>query len=173
MTGTNRSPKTDDPSGVTSLQRLNARLKRLVEERTKGEQVRVRGMAWDVRRTQSAHVRFRLRHGKYSLPCIVFRGLAQRLPFRIEDGQQLVIEGRIGIYEVWGELQLVARAVELDRGAEERETLSSLKARAQDEGWLAQDRKRALPRQPKMIGLIAGGDSRARADLYSTRPIAQ
>jgi exonuclease VII large subunit len=80
VTETSESPQADDPSGVTSLQRLNARLKRLVQERTQGEQIRVRGMAWDVRRTQSAHVRFRLRHGKYSLPCIVFRGLAQRLP---------------------------------------------------------------------------------------------
>ena len=164
MNEPSESPKADEPSGVISLQRLNARLKRLVEEQTEAKKIRVQGMAWDVRRTQSGHVRFRLRHDKYSLPCIVFQGLARRLPFRIDDGQQLIVQGRIEVYEIWGELQLVARAVKLDRSAEERETLSSLKARAQAEGWLDKQ-KRALPRQPKRIGLITGGDSRARADV--------
>jgi exodeoxyribonuclease VII large subunit len=110
-------------------------------------------------------VRFRLREGDYGLLCTVFRPLARRLPFRIEDGQQLVVEGRVEVYESWGQLQLVARAVELDQSAQKRETLSTLKARAQKEGWLAKERKRSLPCQPKMIGLIAGGDSRARSDV--------
>lgn len=123
-------------------------------------------MAWDVRRSSATgHVRFRLRHDKYSLPCVVLWSLAQHLPFRIEDGQQLLVEGKMEVYRVWGELQLVANTVELDRNAEEHETLSSLRARAQAEGWLADDRKRALPRPAKTIGLITGKGSKARADV--------
>ena len=165
MTETSESPKADDPSGIVSIQQLNAHLKQLVEERTKGELIRIRGMAWNVRRSQFAHVHFQLRHEKYGLPCTALSILARRLPFRIEDRQQLIVEGKIEVYEPWGELRLLVNTIKLDVEAKEDETFTALKARAEAEGWLARDRKRPLPRPPKMIGLITGGGSRARRDV--------
>ena len=156
----------NDPPSETTLQRLNARLKQIVEDQTRGKLIRVRGMAWNVRRSSmTGHVHFMLRDNRHSLPCVVLRGLARQLPFEIEDGQQVLVEGQVEVYKVWGELQLLARAVELDKGAAEQETLSSLKARAEAEGWLEPDRKRPLPSSPKTIGLITGGGSKARADV--------
>ena len=160
-----KSPNAHTPSRVTSLRQLNSRLRRLVEEQTRDEHVRVRGMAWNVRRSSTTgQVRFLLRHNRYSLPCVIFRDLTERLPFPIEDRQQLIVEGRVEVYAVWGELQIVVRMVELDKIVEEQQTLTALKARAEAEGWLDRERK-PLPRPPQTIGLIAGTGSKARGDV--------
>jgi len=165
MNETGKTPNDYTPSRVTSLRQLNSRLRRLVEEQTQGEHVRVRGMAWNVRRSSTTgHVRFLLRHNRYRLPCVIFGDLAQRLPDPIEDRQALIVEGQVEVYAVWGELQLVVRKVELDKAVEERQTLTALKARARAKGWLDRERK-PLPRPPQAIGLIAGTGSKAREDV--------
>jgi exodeoxyribonuclease VII large subunit len=60
---------------------------------------------------------------------------------------------------------LVAQTIEVEEQAEERETLSVLKARAETEGWLDPDRKRKLPSEPIKIGLLTGGSSQAAKDV--------
>ena len=158
----------DQPGALSdslSLEKLNARLKQIVEEQTRKKTIRVCGMAWDVRRSWGAHVSFELRQEDHSLSCMVFRRLAETLPFKIENGQQLLIEGRIDVYERQAQLQLVARAVELVQESEYRETLSSLTQRVRDSGYLDPSRKRPLPPQPEVIGLITGKKSVAYADV--------
>lgn len=56
MGETSKQPQADTSSGVTSLRQLNSRLKQLIEEQIKGEIVRVRGMAWNVRRSASGQM---------------------------------------------------------------------------------------------------------------------
>ena len=71
----------DQPDGILSLEVLNARLKSIVENRMRGEVVRVRSIAWDVTRSGKAHVYLRLRHGRYALSCVVLRRLARDLRY--------------------------------------------------------------------------------------------
>lgn len=154
----------DQAASAPTVATVNARLKTAVEDRMRGEIVRVRGIAWDVHRSQRGHTYFRLRHGRYALSCAVFRRLSCALPFRIEDGQEVTVQGHIELAG-WSEIQLVAQEVTLEQSAPTRETLSALKARAQAQGWLDHKRKRPLPHPPRVIGLITGQDSRAYQDV--------
>jgi exodeoxyribonuclease VII large subunit len=130
----------------------------------RGEIVRVRGIAWNVHRSQRGHTYFRLRHGRYALSCAVFRPLSRELPFRIQNGQELTLEGHVELAG-WSELRIVAHDVTLVQSAPTHETLSVLKARAQAEGWLDPRRKRPLPHPLECIGLITGESSRANRDV--------
>jgi exodeoxyribonuclease VII large subunit len=94
----NDHPRRDDGTPtLVSLEALNQRLKAIVETKTKGKRVEVRGRATDVSRTRSSHVHLRLRQDEYGLGCVVFRSVARRLPFWIEDGQTLVIQGQVEV----------------------------------------------------------------------------
>jgi exodeoxyribonuclease VII large subunit len=155
------SADTNRPSSVANA---NAQLRTAVENRMRGETVRVRGIAWDITHSQRGHTYFRLREGRYALSCAVLFHLARVLPFRIENGQELTVEGHVELAG-WSELRIVAHDVTLEQSAPTRETLSVLKARAQDQGWLDARRKRRLPRPPEAIGLITGGSSRAFRDV--------
>ena len=162
-----QKPK-DDKATPVSLEALNQRLKAIVEAKTEGKPVLVRGRATDVSRTQSKHVHLRLRQDKYGLGCVVFRSLARTLPFWIENGQTLLVQGEMQVDPVWGELQLVAHHVELETPKHDQDRFRTLKARARAAGWLDRSRKRPLPRPPQVVGLITGEQSQARADVIGS-----
>jgi exodeoxyribonuclease VII large subunit len=155
---------------LASLEALNQRLKEIVEDKTRGRLVCVKGTAYEVSRTRSGNVHLRLRQGKYGLGCVVFRGVVQTLPFRIADGQTLTVRGQVQVDAVWGELQLVALGVELERAETSRKRLTAprARARARAEGWLDAARKRPMPRLPQTVGLIAGEQSKAREDVMGS-----
>jgi len=161
MTEPTRSEYT---ASAPSVAIVNARLKTAVEDRMRGEIVRVRGIVWDLHRSQRGHTYFRLRHGRYALSCALFQRTARRLPFRLEQGQEITAQGHVELAG-WSELQLVAEEVTLEQSAPTRETLSVLKARAREEGWLDHKRKRPVPHPPQTIGLITGESSRAHRDV--------
>jgi len=149
---------------VPSVTTVNARLKSAIENQMRGEVIRVQGMAWDVHRSQRGHTCFRLRDGRYALSCVVLRRISRELPFHIEDGQELTVQGHAELAG-WSELRVIAHDVALVQSAPTRETLAALKARAQAWGWLDPRRKRPLPYPPQVIGLVTGESSRAYRDV--------
>jgi len=155
-------------ASLVSLEVLNRRLKTIVEAKTQGKSVWVRGVATDVNRTRGGHVHLRLRQGKYGLGCVVFRSIARALPFWIEDGQTLLVQGEIAVDAVWGELQIVARHAELETTTTGESEIEALKVRVKAAGWVEPDRKRPLPRPPQVIGLVAGEQSKACADVIGS-----
>ena len=161
-------PASDNEATLVSLEALNQRLKTIVEAKTQGKSVWVRGVATDVNRTRGGHVHLRLRQGKYGLGCVVFRSIARALPFWIEDGQTLLVQGEIAVDAVWGELQIVARHAELETTTTGESEIEALKVRVKAAGWLKPDRKRPLPRPPQVIGLVAGEQSKACADVIGS-----
>jgi len=161
-------PPSDNEATLVSLEALNQRLKTIVEAKTQGKSVWVRGVATDVNRTRGGHVHLRLRQGKYGLGCVVFRSIARALPFWIEDGQTLLVQGEIAVDAVWGELQIVAHHAELETTTTGGSGIEALKVQVKAAGWLESDHKRPLPRPPQVIGLIAGEQSKARTDVIGS-----
>jgi hypothetical protein len=62
-------------------------------------------------------------------------------------------------------LQIVADRVELETPKHQKDRFKTLKAQAQAAGWLDRSTRRPLPRPPRLVGLIAGERSQARADV--------
>jgi exodeoxyribonuclease VII large subunit len=76
------------------------------------------------------------------------------LRFRVEDGLQILVRGRVSVYEQRGQMQLVAEFVEPVGAGSLQIAFEQLKARLQKEGLFAADRKRPLPAFPHCIGII-------------------
>src|SRR5688572_30060630 len=93
-----------------SVSELSARLKTAVE-RLFGV-VAVEGEISNCRPWSSGHVYFTLKDDYAQLRAVMFRTTARQLKFRPEDGMRVVARGRLSVYEVKGEYQMVVDAVE-------------------------------------------------------------
>ena len=114
----------------------------------------VEGEISNYRPAPSGHVYFTLKDGDAQLPVVLFRRQAMLLRFRPEDGLQILVRGRVSVYEQRGQMQLVAEFVEPVGAGSLQIAFEQLKARLQKEGLFAADRKQPLPAFPHCIGII-------------------
>jgi exodeoxyribonuclease VII large subunit len=114
----------------------------------------VEGEVSNYRPAPSGHVYFTLKDGDAQLPVVMFRRQALLLRFRLEDGLQILVRGRVSVYEQRGQMQLVAEFVEPVGAGSLQIAFEQLKARLQKEGLFAAERKQLLPAFPHCIGII-------------------
>src|SRR5580693_580915 len=114
----------------------------------------VEGEISNYRPAPSGHMYFTLKDGDAQLPVVLFRRQAMLLRFRPEDGLQILVRGRVSVYEQRGQMQLVAEFMEPVGAGSLQIAFEQLKARLQKEGLFGEDRKQALPTFPHCIGII-------------------
>ena len=102
----------------------------------------------------SGHCYFTLKDAKAQLSVVIFRREAGRLPRLPQNGQQLLLSGRVGVYAPRGQLQLVAERVYAQGIGRLYEQIEQLKARFLAEGLFDPARKRSLPFLPRRIALV-------------------
>ncbi len=129
--------------------------------------VRVEGEVSNCRPAPSGHVYFTLKDGEAQLPVVFFRRQAMLLRFRLEDGLQILVRGRISIYEQRGQMQLVAESAEPVGAGSLQMAFEQLKARLQQEGLFALERKRPLPAFARCIGIVTSPTGAAVRDFLN------
>ncbi len=112
----------------------------------------IEGEVANLRRPGSGHSYFTLRDGNSSIRCVLFRN--SRGGEHLQDGAAVVAHGRVTLYEVRGDLQLVADVIQPEGVGELQLRLEQLKAQLEREGLFEQSRKRPLPFFPKRIGVV-------------------
>ncbi len=132
------------------------------------------GLVWlegevsQVSKPSSGHLYFALRDRDCVLSAVMWGRDAVRVRFQIEPGQRLRVRGRIGVYDRDGKMQLYADFAEPAGLGAEALALEQLKARLAAEGIFAVDKKRALPRFPKRIGVVTSANGAAVHDIIQT-----
>jgi exodeoxyribonuclease VII large subunit len=101
------------------------------------------------------------------LPVQMPRGQFDALELNLQDGERVHVFGRAELYEQRGELRLKALTVERFGLGAHLAALERLKKQLAAEGLFAAERKRALPRFPRLIGLVTGNDAAAKGDLLT------
>ncbi len=120
------------------------------------------------RRPASGHFYFTIKDDRSQLACVLFRTHQRRLPFTPEDGMQVVIHGRLGIYDARGSLQFYVDALEPHGVGAQQLALEQLKQRLAAEGLFAEARKRPLPYLPRAVGLATALRGAALHDVAVT-----
>jgi len=150
-----------------SVSQLTERIKQRLEEDILLQDVLVRGELSNFKRHSSGHLYFTMKDHDSSLRCVMFRSSAQKLPFDPADGEEILAQGRIGIYQRGGQYQLyVYELVPLGQGALAL-AFEQLKGKLAGEGLFDQARKRALPLFPKRIGIVSSPTGAAIRDFIS------
>jgi exodeoxyribonuclease VII large subunit len=146
-----------------SVSELTAQLKGVIED-TFGV-VTVEGELSNCKAWSSGHVYFTLKDDYAQLRGVIFRMQARQLKFKLEDGLRVVIRGRISVYEVKGEYQIIADAIDPHGLGALQAAFEQLKRALQAEGLFDPARKRPLPVLPRRIGIVTSGDGAALRDI--------
>ncbi|MBV9621003.1 MAG: exodeoxyribonuclease VII large subunit, partial [Gammaproteobacteria bacterium] len=148
---------------VYSVSRLTREV-RLLLERGLGV-VWVEGELSNFAQPASGHWYFSLKDRDTQVRCAMYRSKNMLVGFTPRPGAQLLVRGRLTVFEARGEYQLVVEQLEeAGLGALQRE-FERLKARLAAEGLFAPERKRALPRYPRRVGLITSPTGAALRDI--------
>jgi exodeoxyribonuclease VII large subunit len=95
------------------------------------------------------------------------RGQFDGLRLDLADGERIHVYGRPELFEQRGDLRLRALSIERFGLGQHLAALERLKRKLADEGLFAAERKRALPRLPRRIGLVTGNDAAAKRDVIA------
>jgi exodeoxyribonuclease VII large subunit len=114
----------------------------------------VQGEVSNFRAAPSGHLYFTLKDGESQLPVVLFRRQALLLRFRPEDGLEVLVRGRVSVYEQRGQMQLVAEFAEPVGAGSLQIAFEQLKAKLHQEGLFAAERKKPLPAFARCIGII-------------------
>ena len=125
----------------------------------------VEGEISNLSRPASGHLYFTLKDDKAQLRCALFRGNARGLSVAPANGQQVRVRGRLSLYEVRGDYQLIADSMEAAGEGRLRAAFEALKRQLEQEGLFAADQRRALPRMPAKVGIITSPSGAVIRDM--------
>ena len=155
------------PEEVISVSELDRRLRRSVEDAS--SRVWVEGEVSSLKRAPSGHVYFCLKDEVEDaiIECVMYRFNALRARRHLNEGARLQLIGQATVWAPRGRLQFVVNEVRpAGRGAL-LEALEQLKERLHAEGLFAAERKRPLPSEPHVVGVVTSASGAAFHDIVS------
>lgn len=130
-------------------------------------QVWVEGEISNFSRPTSGHLYFTLKDDRAQVRCALFKQKATTLRFIPRDGLQVLVRGRLTLYEARGDYQLVLEHMQEAGEGALRRAFEALKVKLATEGLFAPERKRALPRFICRLGVITSPHGAAVRDVLS------
>ncbi len=152
-----------DQRQVYTVSALNRKVRQLLE--THLSVIWVEGELTNLAQPASGHWYFTLKDSGAQVRCALFRQRGRNVTLRPTDGMQVLVRGRVGLYENRGDYQLIVEHIELaGHGALQRQ-FDELKNKLALEGLFAVERKRTLPIFPQRIGVVTSASGAALQDV--------
>ena len=167
-----------DAPAMLSVAQLSRYLKELLEVDDVLQNIWVQGEISGYRAYSSGHCYFTLKDAEAQLHCVFFKNARLRSSAPVlRDGIAITANGRISYYERDGKLQLYVECVELIGEGALFLRFEQLKARLAAEGLFDENRKRPLPEQPAVVGIVTSPQAAALRDmlrvLHARYPLAE
>ena len=150
---------------VISVAELDRRLRRAVEGASGA--FWVEGEVTSLRQAASGHAYFSLKDEREDavIDCVMYRFDAQKAKPHLVDGARLQLWGRVTVWAPRGRLQLVGNFARPAGKGALLEALEALKQRLLAEGLFAPERKRLLPADPRVVGVVTSSHGAAFHDI--------
>lgn len=150
---------------ILTVAELDRRLRRVVEGAT--EDLRVEGEISGLRVVGSGHSYFALKDEREEacIECVMYRQASAGARRLLRDGARVVLTGTATVYVARGRLQFVADDARLAGRGALLEALERLKQKLADEGLFDPTRKRSLPGEPRVIGVVTSASGAAIHDI--------
>jgi exodeoxyribonuclease VII large subunit len=148
---------------IFSVSELNAAIRAVLD--AEFQEVWVSGEISGLKLAASGHYYFTLKDAEAQVRCVAFRSSHRYWKFKPRDGLAVLARGRLDVYEARGEYQLQVEMVEPQGLGALQLAFEQLKRKLALEGLFAPDRKRALPRFPRRIGIVTSPRGAAIGDM--------
>lgn len=153
----------DENTKIFSVSRLNATVRRLLEHEM--------GRIWltaeisNFTRPASGHWYFTLKDDNAQVRSAMFRGNNQRVSFRPENGQQVLVRASVALYEPRGDYQLIIESMQPAGEGLLQQQFLELKTRLEAEGLFAAQYKQPLPSPACQVGVVTSASGAALHDI--------
>jgi len=128
----------------------------------------VQGEVSNLTKARSGHWYFSIKDADAQLKCVMFRSAAQYVKVDVKAGDEILVHGRVSVYDARGEYQLYADQIEPIGGVGDLyRQFEELKAKLEAEGLFAQECKRVIPAFPKQIGIVTSPTAAAYQDMQN------
>ncbi len=131
------------------------------------QDVTVSGEISNFTRARSGHLYFTLKDAGAQIKCVMWRSAAERLYFEPGEGDAVLANGRISVYEAGGVYQLYAEQLQPAGRGNLAVAFEQLKQRLADEGLFDPAHKKPIPVTPRKIGIVTSADAAALRDILN------
>ncbi|MBM7422988.1 exodeoxyribonuclease VII large subunit [Spongiibacter marinus] len=156
---------TQEPPQQLSVSQLNRLAKQLLEDCF--AQVSVTGELSTLSRPSSGHWYFTLKDERAQIRCAFFRNRNMRVNFQPQPGQQVVVRGKVSLYEGRGDYQLIVEHMQPAGAGALAAAFEALKTELQAAGWFDPALKKPLPPAIKHIAIITSPTGAALQDIVA------
>ena len=154
-------------ANYTTVSKINAYIKNMFRQDYVLSRVSVKGEISNCKYHTSGHIYFTLKDEGGTLSAIMFATQAKSLSFHLSDGMQVIVSGRIEVYERDGKYQLYANGIVQDGIGDLYKKFEELKKQFQDMGYFESEYKRPIPYFSKKIGIVTASTGAAIHDIMN------
>ena len=131
-------------------------------------QIFLKGEISNLKIHSTGHLYFSLKDENSKINAIMFSTNARRLTFKPVEGTNVLVVGRVSIYEQTGNYQIYVDDMQEDGVGNLYVQYEKLKAELAKEGLFDQSKKKKIPKMPSRIGIITAPTGAAIRDILST-----
>ncbi len=113
----------------------------------------------------SGHWYFSLKDSKAQISAVMFKGFNQGIKFKPRDGMEVIVRGKITVYEPRGNYQIFCEMMEPVGAGALQMAFEQLKKKLEAEGLFASSRKRPIPLLPKHVAVVTSATGAAIRDI--------
>ncbi len=150
---------------IYSVTQVNSYIRNMFTQDFMLQSIQVRGEISNCKYHSSGHIYFTLKDAKAAIACVMFAGSRSGLAFRLQEGQQVVVDGGMDVYERDGKYQLYARAITRDGTGQLYERFEQLKRELAELGMFAEEYKRPIPEIIRTLGVVTAPTGAAVRDI--------
>ncbi len=153
---------------ILSVSQVNNFIKNVIEQLPALENVSVKGEISNCTiHKASGHVYFTLKDEGSLIKAVMFKGYADRLSFKLENGMKVVCHGKINVFVRDGQYSLYVDSVKADGVGSLYEAFEKLKKKLESEGLFDSAHKKKLPKIPLRVGVITSATGAAVRDIIN------
>ncbi len=152
-------------AAIYTVSQLNREARELLNEYF--VTVRVEGEISNLSSPSSGHIYFSLKDANAQVRCAMFRVQRRLLTFTPKNGDQVIVDAQVSLYETRGDYQLIVAKIQSAGAGELRKAFEALKAKLASEGLFDAEAKQPLPNLPATIGVISSPSGAAVRDILS------
>ncbi len=150
---------------VYTVAQVNTYIKNMFTQDFMLNRIAIKGEVSNCKYHSSGHIYFSLKDEGGAMSCVMFAGDRKGLAFEMKDGERVIVQGRISVYERSGSYQLYAREIRKDGVGELYEAYEKLKRELEEMGMFAPEYKQPIPYYAKKIGIVTAPTGAAIQDI--------
>lgn len=116
-------------------------------------------------RPGSGHFYFTLKDSRSQIRCAMFKGRNRYVDFNPQNGDAVLVRGKLSLYAPRGDFQLIVEHMEPEGAGKLQAAFEATKRALADKGWFDQSEKQPLPRLPQTIGIVSSPTGAALRDV--------